>query len=487
MQGVLWELEIARFIMGLFAGFFFYHAATNLSIALSSEPNNRQRDWERTLLAFYSGAYCLASYFMHGLKGDRDGIAIFLPLFLFLGSVSIYYYIKVFQDHMAAPSWSIKTLLRSFEIVNFGLFVCLAVSATGHMDLIFDYVPVDPEAFNVIGYGVGGGTNFKPFTLMLICTTMANVCYLIAIVLMIRGYQQKRYQSRLIAFGAFLSGFTLLYTSATGIVFTKYYLPLLFFANYPEVFRQSIVAQMEAMSRLRDLRDMRERQIEKARHESTNMLAGGVAHEINNPLAVAIGYIERISEDPDSVKWSIPLAKIKASHLRISRVTTALLNVADQKKAGLKNVDAQDMMEDVKAIFSGLNSGSAEVIVNVPEGTRVFCEVQSIQLALIELLKNAREANSKSGGKKIYVNVSLRSDEISFEVKDQGFKLLNSQIEKMQDPFFTTKEIGESMGLGLSLVRSAVERNNGSLEFLSHSDGTVAIIRLPMRRSAKAA
>lgn len=236
----------------------------------------------------------------------------------------------------------------------------------------------------------------------------------------------------------------------------------------------------------RQIADERARQVAAARLASLGEMAGGVAHEINNPLAIISGYASRLTD----VISAEPIDRTRA--LEISdRIDKTISRIASIIK-GLRSI-ARDGSSDAKeilpvaAIVSETLGMCSERFRN--QGVRVetrletdlFVRVRSVQISqvLLNLLTNAFYAASNSEEARIGVQTSRVEDHVEIVVSDSGSGVPEEIRERIFEPFFTTKPVGLGTGLGLSIAASIVREHDGELLLDTESLRTRFIIRLP--------
>jgi two-component system NtrC family sensor kinase len=214
------------------------------------------------------------------------------------------------------------------------------------------------------------------------------------------------------------------------------------------------------------------------------LLAGHVAHEINNPLAAILAQTQLLLLDiePDMAQHG-PLRDIERAALRCRKIVQDLLNFARQKPADLR------IRHELKPIIDQ----SLELYALIPprEGPRLSVELapnlpllrldpDKIQSILLNLLSNAKSATDPKG--LIELRVYRQEQEIAIIVRDSGHGIPPHLHKKIFMPFFTTKAPGLGTGLGLYIVNEIVKEHEGRLELDSHPNkGTEFRLFLPIQ------
>jgi len=233
---------------------------------------------------------------------------------------------------------------------------------------------------------------------------------------------------------------------------------------------------------------------QKQKLESIGVLAGGVAHEINNPVSGIINYAQLITETPgagtDIVEFGGEI--IKEGH-RIADIVKNLLKFSRQEKQTHSLAQVNDIInETLLLIRTIIRTDKITLDVTLaPDLPSVKCRSQQIQQVLMNLITNARDAlnaryKDEHEDKLImlssaYIKQDDGSEWVRVTVEDRGMGIPDDVKEKMFDPFFTTKSRDEGTGLGLSISHGIVQDHHGALYFeteLGHY--TRAILELPM-------
>lgn len=219
--------------------------------------------------------------------------------------------------------------------------------------------------------------------------------------------------------------------------------------------------------------------------ESLTTLAGGAAHELASPLstiAVVAKELGRTLEKqtvPASVMDDVGLIRSELDRCRqiLDRMTTATGEAAGEQ---LHSIHIDDFLEETLLGVRNRELVSLHydcVVRDVPN----LLPVQAAAQALRNLVQNALDANRPESH--VHVSASLDSGQWLIEVTDQGHGMPEEVRKRLGEPFFTTKEPGKGMGLGVYLAMNVVRRLDGTLDFESQSgQGTTARVRLPVRR-----
>ncbi len=232
--------------------------------------------------------------------------------------------------------------------------------------------------------------------------------------------------------------------------------------------------------------------IQSSKMASLGEMAGGVAHEINNPLAIITGKVDllmhRIQEGQSSPEILLPqLEKIKMTTERIAKIVKGLRTFsrsADNDPFEL--VQLQELINETFA-FCAERFKNHEVIleVGVLPDILVECRATQISQVLLNLLNNSFDAVAVHSEKRVRVEARVMAGERLFlSVTDSGPGIPSSIADKLMQPFFTTKEVGKGTGLGLSVGRGIAETHGGNLTLDRMSEQTRFVLDLPLRQGS---
>jgi two-component system, NtrC family, sensor kinase len=217
-------------------------------------------------------------------------------------------------------------------------------------------------------------------------------------------------------------------------------------------------------------------------------MAGGVAHEINNPLAVICARADMMIEALKSGKSTSEdlekgLLNIQKTGFRIARIIKGLLAISRESgPPQIVSTETTNLFEDAIALSEKkLKSVGAEVNIDPgAQGLRIQCCPVQITQVLTNLFSNACDAMESSEERRIDILVLAGSEYVDIRVCDTGAGIPEAIRPKIMDPFFTTKPPGKGTGLGLSISKGLVESQDGQLFQDTMAQKTTFVIRLPM-------
>jgi len=237
---------------------------------------------------------------------------------------------------------------------------------------------------------------------------------------------------------------------------------------------------------------MQRQLVEAGKLAAIGELAAGVAHEINNPLAIMMenaGWIQDLlaSDDPQSdenmEEIQTSLQTIATQGHRCREITHKLLSFARKADTTARVVKVNPLLEDI-AGFARQKAKYREVEIRLsldPGAEEVEGSPTELQQIILNLVNNAIDAIDKPGGL-----VELRSvrenDSVSILVRDNGQGIPAETLPRIFDPFFTTKAEGQGTGLGLAICRDILSKMRGTISVESTpGHGSTFHVRLPLR------
>lgn len=220
---------------------------------------------------------------------------------------------------------------------------------------------------------------------------------------------------------------------------------------------------------------------------SMGTLAAGVAHEINNPLGVILGFTDLLLEKtpPDAPEYD-QLKTIERQGLNAKRVVENLLNFARHKEHKEELVDVNKNIDTVLAVMNNTLLLNKITVKKHLEGTLPLVKADSgeLQQVFFNIINNAIHA-MQGGGVLTITTLSFNNDTVEISFADTGHGIKKEYRNRIFDPLFTTKEVGKGTGLGLSVSYGIVLKHGGAITFEtktkeeSEETGTTFIIAFP--------
>ena len=227
-----------------------------------------------------------------------------------------------------------------------------------------------------------------------------------------------------------------------------------------------------------------EKQIAQAdKLASIGQLSSGIAHEINNPLGIILGYTQLLirSEAPGSQKFED--LKIIEKHVKSCKAIVAdLLNFARSSKPKNEHVDIHEIIDDVLVFVTHQAGANSLDFVKAYDRSApsLYLDEKKIKQVLINLIMNAQHASGNKGTIRIATVYDAPAGQLLIRVKDAGYGIEEKNISRIFDPFFTTKPTGEGTGLGLAVSYGIVKNHGGNISVESRpGKGTEFTVTLP--------
>jgi two-component system cell cycle sensor histidine kinase/response regulator CckA len=205
-----------------------------------------------------------------------------------------------------------------------------------------------------------------------------------------------------------------------------------------------------------------EEQLSRAlRLEAVGRLAGGIAHDFNNLLTVIGGYARLIAQDlAGGHRHEEAIGEVLAATERASSLTNRLLLFARGQAVERGPVELNGLVDSVRRLVDALVGEEIELRVNLaPTNVWVSGDVSQLDQIVMNLVLNARDAMPAGGG--IEIATSVRNGEAVLSVADTGSGMDETTRERIFEPLFTTKDVGQGTGLGLATVHAAVADAGG--------------------------
>lgn len=265
----------------------------------------------------------------------------------------------------------------------------------------------------------------------------------------------------------------------------------------PVLFSSSILHDAEGQFSgiIATAKDMSERKrLEGAIRQSEKMsavgqLAAGVAHEINNPLGVILGFAQAsLRRLTPGEPLEMPLKSIEKEALRCKDLIQDLLTFSRVSKVGREPMDLNKTIEGALTLVTARARASQvevrrELADHLP---RILGNPNQIQQAIVNLANNAFDAMGAGGGIFTVKTESLTEGPLSWiclRVTDSGSGIVPEVLPRIFEPFFTTKPVGKGTGLGLSLIHEMIKKHSGTIDVQSRPGCTEFQIKFPVRLS----
>lgn len=235
-----------------------------------------------------------------------------------------------------------------------------------------------------------------------------------------------------------------------------------------------------------ELAKMNLKLVQSSKLASLGEMSAGIAHEINNPLAIisgSAGLLLTFAGDP--VKLASKVEAIKKSCVRISRIVSSLKKFSrtDDKKNFQINELSKIVGEAIILTQAKSHRHTAPVTLDCRTRALVLCDEVEIEQVLVNLINNAIDAIAEKQEKWVKLTLFEDAGSVVLRVSDSGTGIPEAVCNKIFQPFFTTKKIGEGTGLGLSVAKGILDEHKATITVLNDSLHTCFEIRFPMADS----
>lgn len=253
----------------------------------------------------------------------------------------------------------------------------------------------------------------------------------------------------------------------------------------------------ELLARVRNLIMLRELQREifsVAKMASVGQLAAGVAHEINNPLNFSLSSLRALEKDIDKIakkesvvdttlagKLKEEISLAREGEERIEKIVRDLMSFSKKDQAGTKRDDVHSGIESTLSLLEHDFKGRITIHKEYCSDGSIECNLGKLNQVVMNVLLNSIQAIKERGN--IWIETERRENSFVISIKDDGVGIKKEHLDKVFDSFFTTKEIGQGIGLGLTVSYNLVKEQGGEIVVESdEGQGTKVTIAIPVKQ-----
>lgn len=248
-----------------------------------------------------------------------------------------------------------------------------------------------------------------------------------------------------------------------------------------EAARGIVTGTLVVIENVTERAQLEQQLLEREKLSSIGLLAAGVAHEVNTPLAGISSYaqmlLQQVHENDPKRKL---LEKIHVQTVRASGIVNNLLNFSRTGDAQFREVDINRVLEDTLQLLEP-QLRSAKFTISCTYGEHLqpaYGSASKLQQVFMNLILNARDAMPNGG--RLTVHTRAVDTSLVVDFRDTGVGIAPEHIARIYDPFFTTKEVGQGTGLGLALSYGIIQEHNGRIFVESRpGEGAHFTIKLP--------
>lgn len=250
-----------------------------------------------------------------------------------------------------------------------------------------------------------------------------------------------------------------------------------------------MVRRVERADREKEM--MNEQVIETGKLASLGELAAGIAHEINNPVAIMVeeaGWMGDLLEEgtpcgtQELEELKSSLQQIKTQGERCKEITHKLLSFARSTDPRIKVVQINDLIDEIVGVSEQRSRfGNVKIIKTLaPDLPEMHASPSEMQQVILNLVNNAIDAIGPGGGT-VEITTRIDGSGLVIDVSDTGHGIPQAVMARIFDPFFTTKPVGKGTGLGLSICYGIVKKTGGDITVNSAVGlGTTFHLRFPL-------
>jgi two-component system NtrC family sensor kinase len=259
------------------------------------------------------------------------------------------------------------------------------------------------------------------------------------------------------------------------------------------------LANEELQSAYRDLQAAQAQLVQSAKMASLGELVAGVAHEINNPLAFVMSHLDTVRKSLEQFRgdvrseispegehaWTRAHQRLSETELGLGRIRDLVLKLRTFSRLDegeRKRVSIAECVESVLTILQHRTKERIEVVTQIATPDLIDCYPALLNQVLLNLVANSIDAIEGPGT--ITIAAGARGDAFEITVSDSGAGIPAEVRERVLEPFFTTKPVGQGTGLGLSIAYSIMKKHDGSIELGdAPGGGTLATLRIPLQHA----
>jgi PAS domain S-box-containing protein len=253
--------------------------------------------------------------------------------------------------------------------------------------------------------------------------------------------------------------------------------------------RSFLVVTMEDLSEIKKSEKERQALMEKAAHDSKlvdiGRLAAGMAHELNNPLAILLGYSENIEAwvhgdetDRDLLQKSV--VPMRKSVLRMSKIVSKMMTNIRGQRTKMETHSLKKVAHETLIILEDLIASQSVELILETEELYVNCDSSQIEQIVTNIVMNALHAlGNRKEGRQIRLHSYEKGTMHVLEIWNNGTPIPANIQTQIFTPFFTTKNTGEGTGLGLYMSFNIMKAHSGVLSFKSDEQGTAFYLSFP--------
>ena len=214
---------------------------------------------------------------------------------------------------------------------------------------------------------------------------------------------------------------------------------------------------------------MMEQLVSSEKMATVGQMAAGIAHEINTPLGIILGYTQLMMDDFERDSETYQNLEVVERQTKASRKIVAdLLKYSRQSGSARESLNCNEIVTDSAAVTEhNLNLSHVKVRLELAEDMPLIVgDPEKLRQVIVNLINNAHHAMEAKGGGELLLatGVDRQRERVRIEVRDTGDGIPEHIKARIFDPFFTTKPVGKGTGLGLSVSYGIIQEHGGTIE-----------------------
>lgn len=244
----------------------------------------------------------------------------------------------------------------------------------------------------------------------------------------------------------------------------------------------------EKLAKDRELDQRKSELMHSSKLASLGEMAAGIAHEINNPLAMIAGNLPLLTKFKDNPeKFGSKIETMFKATARIDKIVKGLKRFSRSSDGSVCVLEDLSYIVGEALIITDAKARqySVKIETSLAEGVEILCDGVEIEQVLVNLINNGIDAVRDKSDKWVRVETSREAELVFIRVTDSGLGISQEIEQKLFQPFFTTKVVGEGTGLGLSITRGILERHGATISLNRAMKNTCFEIRFAQPKGVR--
>ena len=203
-------------------------------------------------------------------------------------------------------------------------------------------------------------------------------------------------------------------------------------------------------------------------------MAAGISHEIRNPMTTVRGFLQLLSTKEDCLKYEEFFTLMIDELDRANSIISEFLSMGNTRLSNLQELNLNDILSDITPLLQGdAFNENKQIEINTSKVPNLQLNRNEIRQLILNLYRNGLEA--MESGKTLTIRTYMDNDDVVLAIEDQGSGIKPEVLEKLGTPFFSTKDNGTGLGLGVCYGIAA--RHNAKIDIETSSSGTTFFVR----------